>query len=309
MTQGTLGAAYRKLASPQQYIDPELIADWEWATVTSVSPLRVRRDGDSSASGTPASLVGADSLAVGDRVMTVIVKGSLIVIGRYGGVTQSTVASSPLASADSYTSEVPGIVGQANTANGWPIDAVQSLLEVHATAGYVHQRLSALEAPYAEWTRRAVWSGSTWEWSHWRGLDFLKRTKATDQTIASASTWYRMAWDTTVENVGSGLTVSGSNIGVTYDDYYEVNAQISWDPIDGTPRRLIQLELGTTPGVADANRLTRNEQTTYDFWVGDLQWKGWIAAGSVLGVSIWSASTNSYPHADFSFFSVKRMTR
>lgn len=105
MTQGTLGAAYRKLASPQQHIDPELIADWEWATVTSVSPLRVRRDGDSSASGTPASLVGVDSLAVNDRVMTVIVKGSLIVIGRYGGdpvvapinatvkLTKSTVSS------------------------------------------------------------------------------------------------------------------------------------------------------------------------------------------------------------------------
>lgn len=86
MTQYTLGQAYRAFATPTTPIPLDTIADFEWATVTQALPLRVRLDGEESAqAATPPSLEHAGYLTVGSRVMTMLVKGSLIVIGKYGG--------------------------------------------------------------------------------------------------------------------------------------------------------------------------------------------------------------------------------
>lgn len=54
-----------------------------WATVTQVSPLRIRMDGEAAAlTITPDNLVKPAELAVGVRVWTMLSGGRLIVVGR-----------------------------------------------------------------------------------------------------------------------------------------------------------------------------------------------------------------------------------
>lgn len=59
--------------------------DWEWATVTSVSPLRIRIDGDSAPlAGSPDSLVAPSNLHVNKRVWVRFQAGSKT-FGQVGG--------------------------------------------------------------------------------------------------------------------------------------------------------------------------------------------------------------------------------
>lgn len=57
-----------------------------WGTVTAISPLRVKLDGDAAAPAfTPASLVDPLLLAVSDRVRLELYDGRMLIIGRSGG--------------------------------------------------------------------------------------------------------------------------------------------------------------------------------------------------------------------------------
>ena len=74
----------------------DAVASWRWATVTSVDPLRVMPDGDTSPlAEAPDTLIGG--LVVGDRVRLVIVARRALVLGRAGGgvrvCTDFTVAA------------------------------------------------------------------------------------------------------------------------------------------------------------------------------------------------------------------------
>lgn len=62
----------------------DAIASWRWATVTSVDPLRVTPDGDTSPlAEAPDTLVAG--LGEGDRVRLVIVARRALILGRAGG--------------------------------------------------------------------------------------------------------------------------------------------------------------------------------------------------------------------------------
>lgn len=62
----------------------DAMASWRWATVTSVDPLRVTPDGDTSPlAEAPDTLVGG--LGEGDRVRLVIVARRALILGRAGG--------------------------------------------------------------------------------------------------------------------------------------------------------------------------------------------------------------------------------
>lgn len=62
---------------------------WRWATVTSVSPLAIRMDGESSPlAAVPQSLVSG--LAVGDRVWIQVAGRRVVVHGRAGGGPDGT---------------------------------------------------------------------------------------------------------------------------------------------------------------------------------------------------------------------------
>ena len=58
-----------------------------WATVTSITPLRVRLDGDTAALPfTPDSIVDPAALIVNDRVRCEIDARRVIIHGRSGGI-------------------------------------------------------------------------------------------------------------------------------------------------------------------------------------------------------------------------------
>lgn len=60
-----------------------------WGTITQMSPLRVKLDGDDTALPvTPASLVPASLTRVGSRVWTVLNGRQLVVIGVWGGTSE-----------------------------------------------------------------------------------------------------------------------------------------------------------------------------------------------------------------------------
>jgi len=63
---------------------------FNWGTVTGVSPLRVRLDGDTSAVPvTPDSLVDPLTLAINDRVRVELSNNRLVVLGKAGGVVSA----------------------------------------------------------------------------------------------------------------------------------------------------------------------------------------------------------------------------
>ena len=67
---------------------------WTWATVTAVSPLRIKVDGDTSAlDATTDDLVG--SLAVDDRVRVHLHSDGIIVAGVQGGGAPEATAATP----------------------------------------------------------------------------------------------------------------------------------------------------------------------------------------------------------------------
>lgn len=84
------------LEGPDQHPDA-----WTWATVTQVSPLRIRLDGDAAALlVTPDSLVPLEALVVGSRVRAHLRGKRVVVMGASGGAyapsgtLRSTAASS-----------------------------------------------------------------------------------------------------------------------------------------------------------------------------------------------------------------------
>ena len=77
------------------------MASSRWATVTGVSPLRIKLDGDTTAiPTTPDSLINPATLAVDDRVRTELSGNRLVVLGRAGGVTTATDAEAILGDED-----------------------------------------------------------------------------------------------------------------------------------------------------------------------------------------------------------------
>lgn len=74
---------------PSQNQIPEAArADFEDCTVTSVSPLRIKRDADTAALAfTPDTLVDTAFLVIGDRVRVDISRNPMLIIGRAGGLS------------------------------------------------------------------------------------------------------------------------------------------------------------------------------------------------------------------------------
>jgi len=136
---------------------------WTWATVTAVSPLRIKVDGDTSAlDATTDDLVG--SLAVDDRVRVHLHSDGIIVAGVQGGGAPEATAATPntlalrdgdgqLKAADGVAADDVATVGQLSVAASLP-DAVD--LDDYTTPGLWHQDSNAraatgtnYPAPYA----------------------------------------------------------------------------------------------------------------------------------------------------------------
>ena len=78
--------------NPKQIAEDDSVPQFKMATVTSVSPLRVRYDNELSASpATPRNLVG--TLAVGDRVRVALHRRKIAIDGRIGGTVLPSVTA------------------------------------------------------------------------------------------------------------------------------------------------------------------------------------------------------------------------
>ena len=132
--------------NPKQIAEDDSVPQFKMATVTSVSPLRVRYDNELSASpATPRNLVG--TLAVGDRVRVTLHRRKIAIDGRIGGtVLPGVVALGSDANLDTlldwkvYTQDTNS--GAASGTN-YPVP-LAGMLEVLPVAGgsgsYVWQR-------------------------------------------------------------------------------------------------------------------------------------------------------------------------
>ena len=81
---------------------------FKWATVTGLSPLEIKLDGDTAPLlMTPESISDPGSLSVDDRVRVELSRSKRIVHGRLGGDPRVGVNESDIAALDSRTSGVP----------------------------------------------------------------------------------------------------------------------------------------------------------------------------------------------------------
>ena len=78
--------------NPKQIAEDDSVPQFKMATVTSVSPLRVRYDNElSSSPATPRNLVG--TLAIGDRVRVTLHRRKIAIDGRIGGTVLPSVTA------------------------------------------------------------------------------------------------------------------------------------------------------------------------------------------------------------------------
>lgn len=98
------------------------LTSFRWATVTSISPLAIKLDGDTAALGiTPDTLVNPAYLLVGDRVRVEMTQRKVIVHGRVSGEIDSNRGSTALRDATYGVpgSSVPAQVALANQKVAW----------------------------------------------------------------------------------------------------------------------------------------------------------------------------------------------
>ena len=146
------------------------MASSRWATVTGISPLRIKLDGDTSAiPATPDSLIDPVTLVVDNRVRTELSGNRLVVLGRVGG---AAVADAQLP--ERLRNRGPKISGLNlnnylfngwyrgyNVTNapttGWFYFEVMA----HVFDSWVHQRATPLTSSgtiFQRWRLNGVWS-------------------------------------------------------------------------------------------------------------------------------------------------------
>jgi len=95
------------------------LASSRWATVTGISPLRIKLDGDTTAiPTTPDSLINPATLAVDDRVRTELSGNRLVVLGRVDGVLVADAASLAWGSLTGKPDAYPNVISEMDAADG-----------------------------------------------------------------------------------------------------------------------------------------------------------------------------------------------
>lgn len=215
--------------NPKQIAEDDSVPQFKMATVTSVSPLRVRYDNELSASpATPRNLVG--TLAVGDRVRVTLHRRKIAIDGRIGGTAlPGVVALGSGANLDTlldwkvYTQDTNS--GAASGTN-YPVP-LAGVLEVLPVAGgggahiwqryttYRHTTLIGEEEIGPTVYVRAFSSGA---WSPWTVIGGKPRIAG----VKSAKTYYEKYPDGRLICRGSHRFPANANTRQTYDWIYPV---------------------------------------------------------------------------------------
>ena len=152
---------------------------WTWATVTAVSPLRIKVDGDTTAlDATTDNLVG--SLAVFDRVRVHLHSDGIIVTGIQGGNDKVYMISHP--ESDPPGAYPAGITVSDTGAGGWPAQyatVVTNAVNINRTSQVVYEK----DGPERQWWRTG--RGTTWTaWKETAAYESDGRLKAADGVAA-----------------------------------------------------------------------------------------------------------------------------
>lgn len=215
--------------NPKQIAEDDSVPQFKMATVTSVSPLRVRYDNELTASpATPRNLVG--TLVVGDRVRVTLHRRKIAIDGRIGGTVQpGVVALGSGANLDTlldwkvYTQDTNS--GAASGTN-YPVP-LAGVLEVLPVAGgggehiwqryttYRHTTLTGGEEIGPSVYVRAFSSGA---WSPWTVIGGEPRIAG----VKSAKTYYEKYPDGRLICRGSHSFPANANTRQTYAWTYPV---------------------------------------------------------------------------------------
>lgn len=245
---------------------------------------------------------------LGQRVWLLATKSQRIIVGVHGGYDETLLYRTPDGLSDTGVSwdtlDTPGLHSYLMLATqpGGPGALGDNGYYYVQTFKHSDGTVTQLGIPHLG-TQHLVWrSRYSGVWSAWNTTkpleNRIKITRSTDQTIASASTWYRLSFNVTDFTLGSGLTrTPGGGITVSGDGYYEINAAVPWDPIAGVPRRIIRLSTGATVGTGILLGSQVNLQSE-DFLTISTRWDGYLAAGTTVYLEFRSSSTNSYPISD-----------
>lgn len=203
--------------NPKQIAEDDSVPQFKMATVTSVSPLRVRYDNELSASpATPRNLVG--TLAIGDRVRVTLHRRKTAIDGRIGGTTNPGPITNLVTLPDADTLVATGVyVGTGSQADNWPSDttARQMLVEAWNAGNHIAQRVQLLGGGMQTYARRG-WPATAPTWSAWRLYDPDDPVDPVVAGIVSSKTWYQKNADGTLWCRGSHSFPASANNVQTY---------------------------------------------------------------------------------------------
>lgn len=195
---------------------------WWWGTVTSTTPLRVRREGES----VPLSISPVDAVpvGVGDKVWCQQRQGGQVYI-----VARKAGGATPLGNTEHLDSLTDtnvwnqSLTANASTARGYPVQTA-GLLEVFkasSTGHMIHQRYSSYAGTAVYWRTYYNVTG----WSPWKQI--YPAPAPTPPYVPSDTGWKTLS-------IASPFRVYGSNPPPTYrviEDIVYVNGILSTDTV------------------------------------------------------------------------------
>jgi hypothetical protein len=237
-----------------------------WATVTQVSPLRIRIGGDSTALlVTPQTLVDPRSLALNDHVHVEFAGGTVTVLGRVGGLTalpELLVGSGLGGGIDLDTITTTGQYHQGTNANAtlalhYPLAAIAGLLvvEVGTTGSSTLIRQTYVTRPSASASRvfsRAKYGANAWSsWAEltdpWGGdsLPVFQARFASNFTKSGAASWVKIPFTTELVDVGGIYDAANSRFTAPVAGRYEFIAALLSNTSNGGPLYRFRLNTET----------------------------------------------------------------
>jgi len=238
---------------------------FKWATVTGISPLRIKLDGDTTAiPATPDSLIDPATLAVDDRVRTELSGNRLVVLGRSGGLG--------LVSGRNLIINGNGAVNQRGAASGTSL----------ALNAYFLDRWQSVVASNA-----VTWTGD--EQGRILTIPSGKAIATTLERRDVAAGSYVLSWTGTASgsavNVGGPESSAASPVLVTLDGAANVFLRFT----DGTLSN-VKFERGSTPTPPDVRTYAESLALCQRYY-----WR-LSSTGSALGIATGVVQTSTKTH-------------
>ena len=281
--------------NPKQIAEDDSVPQFKMATVTSVSPLRVRYDNELSASpATPRNLVG--TLAVGDRVRVTLHRRKIAIDGRVGGVQYNPVLIPSGANLNTYITFGDFIqVANAGAAAGTNYPApyaghLRVVPEPDNPTGMVWQYYTPYSAQNSKTYWRSFYAGTWSVWCTSSDVFGAKLLKTSNQTY-TATTWTQLLFDSvSYADRSSMADLANSRILIPETGRYMVGAAVNHPTTFGTAyQRTACIVRGTTmPASGSVDRLVMQNGFNTSDWYASLSTEDEFVSGQYVTLWFWS---------------------